>query len=156
MKLQQRATQGFPTYITPCASGDSNGDLSPNNRYQRNDNNQTPGSLPNKESGFPIASAIGNHQYKPVGGSGWLNKYTSWKNTKDGYIEYPRIKEGTRDPDELKHWYWRYCRRIKSKIECIGCPRKKVRAVERAIAANIPHQEIYKLILEDEPDPPTT
>lgn len=128
------------------------------NGHPKNKDVQNPGSLPNKESRFPIADAIGKSQYKPVGGSGWLNPYTNWKSTKNGSVEYPRIKEDSRTPNNLKHWYWRYCWRNKgSKIESIGCPRKKVRAVEQAIAAKLPHKEIYKIIVEeDEPAPPPT
>ncbi|NES02010.1 MAG: hypothetical protein F6K22_03705 [Okeania sp. SIO2F4] len=176
MKLKQSAIQELSTHTTPhqCATDNNSGDLPPDKRHpfnlsesefkrqrdnghKKNEDTQTPGTKPNKESRFPIASAIGKSQYKPVGGSGWLNKYTSWKSTKEGSVEYPRTKEDSRAPNNLKHWYWRYCWRHKgSKIESIGCPRKKVRAVEQAIAAKIPHKEIYNFIVEDKSAPPTT
>ncbi|NEQ78083.1 MAG: hypothetical protein F6K23_36865 [Okeania sp. SIO2C9] len=159
MKLQQRAIPRT-AHTTPhqCATGNSSGNLPPNKRHQRNNNTQTPGERPNKESRLPIANATGKFQYKPVGGSGWLNKYTSWKSTQNGYVEYPRIKEETWGTNELKHWYWKYCWRSKGskKIESIGCPIKKVRAVERAIAANLTHKEIYNFIVEDKSAPPPT
>ncbi|NER01342.1 MAG: hypothetical protein F6K17_01215 [Okeania sp. SIO3C4] len=165
IKLQQRTIQGYAyILITPLLLTIAQFNLieselkrQQGNSHQEHGSNQSSENPSDNNSRFPIANAIGKTQYKPVGGSGWLNKYTSWKPTQNGYVEYPRIKEPERSPNEITHWYWRYCWRIKgSKIESIGCPQKKVRAVQRAIAANIPYKEIYKFIVADEPAPPTT
>ncbi|NET29974.1 hypothetical protein [Okeania sp. SIO1I7] len=105
-----------------------------------------------------ISPNIPPTQYKPVGGSGWLNRYTKKEETKTGLVEYPRVKEGTRSPNNPKHWYWKYCwyqqgennqqiyKKGKPVIECVGCPQKKVRAVERAIAAKLPPHKILEII----------
>jgi len=108
-------------------------------------------------------SLSGNYQKekfpkKPVGGSGWLYKYTSLRATQRGAIEYPRIKEEQRDPNNPKHWYWNYCWQKKGKngkplykkgravVERVGCPQKKVNAVKNAIAAKLPHSQILEII----------
>ncbi|NEO52600.1 MAG: hypothetical protein F6K54_05640 [Okeania sp. SIO3B5] len=140
------------------------------NGHQKNENIQTPGNPPNKESRFSIANTIEKSQYKPVGGSGWLNKYTQSVETKTGLVEYPRIKEGKekRGPNNPEHWYWRYCwyqqgengqqiyKKGKPVIECVGCPQKKVRAVERALAAKLPYRQILEIIKGENPTPPPT
>lgn len=108
-------------------------------------------------------------QYKPVGGSGWLHKYTKLKSTKNGLIEYPRVPEGKRSPENHKHWYWDYCWQKKGKngkplskagsnpvIESTYCPQKKVRAVQNAIAAKLPHRQILKIIKGDNSPPSST
>ncbi|WP_293071208.1 hypothetical protein, partial [Okeania sp. SIO2B3] len=100
-------------------------------------------------------------------GSGCLSKYTKLKSTKNGLTEYPRVKEGKRSPNIPQHWYWNYRWQKKGKngkplykadgspvTECIYCPQKKVRVVERAIAAQLPHRQILEIIKGDN-SPPT-
>ena len=105
---------------------------------------------------------------KPVGGSGWLHKYTKLTETKTGLVEYPRVKEGQRSQYDPQHWYWNYCWHKKGKngkplykkgkavVSSVGCPQKKVRLVERAIAAKLPHRQILELIKGEDSTPPPT
>ena len=120
-----------------------------------------------RDSKLPTPYAIGKIEYKPVGGSGWLNKYTSWKPTKYGLVEYPRIKEGSRSANVPEHWYWRYCwykqsqekpvyKNGKAVVKSIGCPWPKVGAVKQAIASRLPHRQILELIKGEDSTPPPT
>ncbi len=90
-------------------------------------------------------------EYKPVGGSGWLHKYSKLKNTKFGVIEYPRV-EGQREPDNVKHWYWNYRWYERSRkdgklhIQSIYIPQKLVSKVRSAIANRLPHRQIQNIL----------
>ncbi|NEN93829.1 MAG: hypothetical protein F6K48_35125 [Okeania sp. SIO3H1] len=123
-------------------------------------------TLPNKDSRVSTEYSVEKSPNKPVGGSGWLHKYTSLKETKTGLVEYPRVKEGHRSPNNPKHWYWDYCWHKKGKngkplykkgkavVSSVGCPIKKVRAASSAIAAKLPHRQILEIIKGDN-SPPT-
>ncbi len=125
-------------------------------------------TLPNQDSSVPTDYSVGKFLNKPVGGSGWLHKYTSLKETKTGLVEYPRVKEGQRSTNNPKHWYWNYCWHKKGKngkplykkgkavVSSVGCPQKKVRAVEHGIAAKLPHRQILEIIKGDNSPPPPT
>ncbi|NET29899.1 hypothetical protein [Okeania sp. SIO1I7] len=63
---------------------------------------ETPISIPIKDYSFPTEYSVGKSPAKPVGGSGWLHKYTSLKETKTGLVEYPRVKEGQRSRDSSR------------------------------------------------------
>ncbi|NET47092.1 hypothetical protein [Okeania sp. SIO2B3] len=63
---------------------------------------ETPISIPIKDYSFPTEYSVGKSPAKPVGGSGWLHKYTSLKKTKTGLVEYPRVKEGQRSRDSSR------------------------------------------------------
>ncbi len=137
---------------------------------QRNSKNyQTPQTKPHQDCSGSTENSRELSQYKPVGGSGWLHKYTKLKSTKNGLIEYPRVPEGKRSPENHKHWYWDYCWQKKGKngkplskagsnpvIESTYCPQKKVRAVQNAIAAKLPHRQILKIIKGDNSPPSST
>ncbi|NET11747.1 MAG: hypothetical protein F6K08_02290 [Okeania sp. SIO1H6] len=130
---------------------------------------ETPESPSNKDSRGSHKDLLELWSYKPVGGSGCLSKYTKLKSTKNGLVEYPRVKEGQRSPNSPEHWYWTYRWQKKGKngqplykrdgspvIESTYCPQKKVRAVERAIAAKLPHRQILGIIKgENSTRPPT-
>ncbi len=98
------------------------------------------------------AYTVGLIQYKPVRGSGWLDKvYSKSKNTKFEVIEYPRV-EVQREPDNVKHWYWNYrwyeCSSKDGKlhVQSIYIPQKLVLTVRSAIANRISHCQIQKIL----------
>jgi hypothetical protein len=133
-------------------------------------------TLPNKDSRVSTDYSVEKFPNKPVGGSGWLHKYTKLTETKTGLVEYPRVKEGQRSTNNPKHWYWNYCWHKKGKngkplykkgkavVSSVGCPQKKVRVVEGAIlltqrsanAAKLPHRQILEIIKGDNSPPPPT
>ncbi|NET12754.1 MAG: hypothetical protein F6K08_07785 [Okeania sp. SIO1H6] len=127
---------------------------------------QPPQTILNQESRVSTDYSVEKFSNKPVGGSGWLHKYTKLTETKTGLVEYPRVKEGQRSTNDPKHWYWNYCWHKKGKngkplykkgkavVSSVGCPQKKVREVERAIAARLPHRQILELIKGNN-SPPT-
>ena len=125
-------------------------------------------TLPHEDSSFPTDYSVGKLLTKPVGGSGWLHKYTNLKETKTGLVEYPRVKEGQRSHNNPKHWYWNYCWHKKGKngkplykkgkavVSSVGCPQKKVRVIEGTIASKLPHRQILEIIKGDNSPPPPT
>lgn len=139
----------------------------PINRTEIWEKSHSKQAVSQRQSSLPTNYAIGKTQYKPVGGSGWLNKYTSWKPTKYGLVEYPRISDKERSPHIPEHWYWRYCwykqlqgkplyKNGKAVVKSIGCPSHKVGTVKQAIAARRPHHQIVEIIKgEYSPPPPT-
>ncbi|NES01713.1 MAG: hypothetical protein F6K22_02070 [Okeania sp. SIO2F4] len=129
---------------------------------------QPPQTILNQESRVSTDYSIEKFSNKPVGGSGWLHKYTKLTETKTGLVEYPRVKESQRSANDHKHWYWNYCWHKKGKngkplykkgkavVSSVGCPQKKVCVVERAIAAKLPHRQILEIIKgENSTRPPT-
>ncbi len=128
---------------------------------------ETPESPPDKDTRGSHKDLLELCLYKPVGGSGCLSKYTKLKSTKNGLVEYPRVKEGQRSANTPEHWYWAYRWQKKGKngqplykrdgspvIESTYCPQKKVRAARSAIAARFPHRQILEIIKGDN-SPPT-
>lgn len=139
----------------------------PTSRTENWENSHSKQARADRDSSLTTTYAIGKTQYKPMGGSGWLNKYTSWKDTKYGLVEYPRISDLERSPHIPEHWYWRYCwyeqsqgkplyKDGKAIVKSIGCPSQKVGAVKQAISTRLPHRQIVEIIKgEDSPPPPT-
>ena len=130
---------------------------------------QTPEPLSEKDKRGCVENSTQLFPCKSIGGSGWLNKSTKLKSTKRGPVEYPRVKDHKRDPNNCSHWYWYYRWQKKGKngkplykgdgspvTECIYCPQKKVRVVERAITAKLPHGKILEIIKGDNSPPPPT
>ncbi len=123
----------------------------------------------NKKNRGCVENSTQLFESKPIGGSGWLNKSTKLKSTQRGPVEYPRVKDNKRDPNNCSHWYWYYRWQKKGKngkplykkngspvTECIYCPQKKVGAVEQAIAAKLPHRQILEIIKGDNSTRPPT
>lgn len=136
---------------------------------QQNFSQITPETKPHQDYSGSTDNSRELSQYKPVGGSGWLHKYTKLKSTKNGLIEYPRVPEGKRSPDNYQHWYWDYCWQKKDKngqplfkkgsnpvISSTYCPQKTVRMVQNAITAKLPHRKILELIKGEYSTPPPT
>ncbi|MGK7947210.1 MAG: hypothetical protein AB4058_22365 [Microcystaceae cyanobacterium] len=91
-------------------------------------------------------------EISPKKKSGTLYRFIQNKTNKNGEVKtYPKVKDGSpRDPNNPDHWFWGYCWDAKVngrwKTKKRSVKRERLEDVKRAIAKNVPVDEIVKLI----------